>query len=173
MKFIGIEADGWVAIATFIVAIATFIAAIVASKNSRKIFEKSSEDEWLKTFQAHYFSFWNDADLRDVRMAIMNDEAYEEIKPILAKRLESPESLTKQEYQEIDKVDKFINTLTVIRQTDPNLGGKLKIGGGLFLKFWYISPKKMNRLELLEYIREFYPNSYQIILEREWSKKRT
>ncbi len=171
MELFGIDSNGWIAIATFIIALATFIAAIVTSYSSKKIFEKSNKDEWLKTYQTHYFEFWHDEDLKDVRISIVNDEAYETIKNILEKRLNAPETISKKEYEEIDKIDKFINIVTLIRQINPLLGRKDKIWEELFLRFWLISPKQMNREELLEYIKLCYSSSFHVILEEEWSNK--
>jgi len=170
MEYLGIDSNGWVAIATFVIAMATFIAAIVATYTSKKIFEKSNKDEWLKAYQLHYFEFWHNDDLRDVRIAIANDEAYEKMRSILLKRLNDPETISKKEYREIDKIDKFINILTLIRGINPLFSQKDKISEEWFLRYWLLSPKKLNRLELLDYIKLCYASSYHIILEKEWDE---
>ena len=171
MEYLGIDSNGWVAIATFVIAMATFIAAIVATYNSKKIFERSNKDEWLKAYQSHYFEFWHDEDLRDIRIAIANDKAYEDLKVILLKRLNNPESISNKEYREIDKIDKFINILTLIKGLNPLLSRKDKISEEWFLNYWLLSPKTMNRVELLDYIELCYSTSYHTILEEEWNRR--
>ncbi len=172
MEFFGIDSNGWVAIATFIIAIATFIAALIASKNSSRIFQQSNKDEWLKTYQTHYFEFWHDKEMRDIRSAIVNNDAYSSLKEILIKRLETPGKISKEEYRELDKLDKFLNIITLIRQINPLLGTGDDVWEELFLEYWLISPKKENREELLRYIELCYKSSYHVIMEKEWQRKK-
>ncbi len=170
MTFLGLDSNGWVAMATFVIALATFIAAMVTTYSSRKIFEKSSKDAWLKTYQTHYLDFWHDEDIRNVRMWIVNNEAYETIKGILIKRLNRPETISKEEYLQIDKIDKFVNTITLIRQINPRLSGDEQIWEELFLKYWLTSPKRMERTEMIEYVKLCYTSTYYLIMESEWAK---
>ncbi len=171
MKVLGIDSNGWIAIATFVIALATFIAALVASKNSRRIFQQSNKDEWLKTYQTHYFEFWHDKEMREIRTAIMNDEAYNSIREILIKRLNTPNEISKEEYYELDKLDKFINIITLIRQINPLLGNDDKVWEELFFEYWLVSPKKEKREELLKYIELCYKSSYYVIMEKQWKIK--
>lgn len=169
--FLGLTSNGWIAVATMVIAIMTFLAAVVAVKNSKLLFSLRIKDEWLKSYKEHYIHFWNDKDLRKVRLWITNDQSYEnKLLPVLKKRLENEREITEEEYVVIDILDKFINMIMLIRQINPKLKQEDDIWEELMLSYWQTAPIRKERVELQEYIKVCYKKTFYVNMNQTWKK---
>ncbi len=131
--------------------------------------------------KGHYSEFWNDKELESVRTWLANDQAYAEIYPVLV-NINKGKKITKEEYACIDKIDKFLNMIMLIREI-----GQSKIDfkrlirlfnkkyastwEELMLEYWLIAPINYQRTEFEAYIKNKYKYNFYPKLVKANSRK--
>lgn len=130
--------------------------------NNLKISKDQYKTDWLNSFKEQHKNFWNDEDYKKIRACLANDFSYNELKVIITKRLSSKKcNLSIEEYDLLDKLDKFYNFLLSVSLglTSPIIEEQFDlVKNELFFKYWGIEVVTKNRIEVLVYIDKFYKN---------------
>lgn len=114
------------------------------------------EDTWARTLRDFHQFFWTDPDCKEVRSWIACDNAYNGVDKILDKT-KKEESLTKEEYNTIEKIDKFLALLLSYKQIERKHSMHGDISNRLFDSYWIKEIRGEKRKEFLWYLGEFYP----------------
>ena len=99
----------------------TGVGAIFLAYYAYRLTKRQRDDAWFHAFTTLHESFWNDDDLKYVRACIANDADYAELEPILRKHLHGRNQLSRYEYPNLQKVDKFFNFLIRAREVSKEL----------------------------------------------------
>lgn len=79
-------------------------------KANQKIIENQDKSRFYDEFKDFHAEFWNTPTIAEVRRWIANSEAYEKIKPTIAKRLKG--EVSSSEYETLEKIDQFCALMT-------------------------------------------------------------
>ena len=135
-----------------LISIASIIVAILLYKLNRL----QREDTWLRTLRDFHQYFWSDPVLREVRAWIACDNAYRTVQPILEKRRKA-EFITKEEYEVLEKIDKFASLLTSYKRIGPSFKQRKVVTERIFDSYWLGVLTTKSRDDLIWYICYFYP----------------
>lgn len=113
-------------------------------------------DQWAQSLQEFHRFFWTYAPFRQVRAWIAHDEAYEEIRTVLAKRV-AGETINKASYEMLEAIDQLAALLCALRLIPPHVGKHSSARCRLFDEYWLKAINNDNRPEFLQYMQQFYP----------------
>jgi len=143
----------------------TSIAGVAIAWILYRLNERQQKESWFRTFTEFHEAFWNDPVMSEVRCWIAYERAYLDLKPILHKRRDieegklSPKTLSKREYEVIEKLDKFLNLVLrvdVVSSLLKSNYGQLLLRE-LFIDYWLKQSLRENRAELKWYVEHFLP----------------
>jgi hypothetical protein len=112
-------------------------------------------DNWAKVLREFHYSFWNDDDMKKVRMWIALDSAYEDVQPIFKKR-KNNEPLTEDEYDVLEKMDRFAALLLAYKNVAPNNRWHRRASKRLFDEYWLTRITQEDRSAMYAYMQCFY-----------------
>lgn len=145
----------------------TFIGVVIAGLVHRHSIQQARES-WLRTYKELHEAFWSDPDFREIRSWLACDSAYSIIQPIMKKRqliAEKPSasaSISVEEYQVLEKLDRFLHFLLRIAVLNPEFENRRDLWDKLYFGYWL---KKFNhqqqRPELKWYYEEFYKQQFE------------
>ena len=123
------------------------------------------QDAWLRTLWEFHRAFWQDEKMEKVRSWIACDEAYKEVRPILAKRVEAFSSSGNQapvisvdEYKLIELIDRFAALLMGYTRIAPaDHPAHRKVRQHLYDSYWTRQISRSRRPELRAYLEHFFP----------------
>lgn len=121
-----------------------------------KFSKQQHKDSWLRNFNALHELFWSDDDFKKIRSWIACDDDYQEIAPIISKRLNSPEKISREEYIYLEKLDKFFNLLVKAVEVKEQFFNKNKLWESLYFQYWIEDIKVKDRLEMEDYLVRHY-----------------
>lgn len=141
-----------------IIAVSTLLAGLIAAffQRAKRWDELNSEYEGLHT------QFWSDKDFIFVRSLLANRNQYELIKSVFYRRMADPDSIKVEEYENIDKIDKFMNFILRVdaigsRFSHGNVVSRIEpFMESIFLTYWLRQIVENKRIELYIYVVCFY-----------------
>ena len=123
------------------------------------------QDAWLRTLWDFHRAFWQDEKMEKVRSWIASDEAYKEVQPILAKRVQNfaftnadAPAITIEEYKSLELIDRFAALLigyNSISPTEHLLHRQAK--QRFYDSYWIIQISETRRPEMHAYLKKFFP----------------
>lgn len=146
------------------------VAAVVIAWLGYRFSRQQARESWLRTYKELHEKFWNDAEFREVRAWLAYEVAYALIEPVLEKRKslakkEEPCSLVKEEYEILEKLDRFLNFLLGVIVINPEFGKNSALWQQLYFAYWLKRFGDSNRRDLRWYLCEFYPELYKMMRE--------
>jgi|YNPBryulayer2012_1023412.scaffolds.fasta_scaffold29435_1 hypothetical protein len=129
--------------------------------------KQRAKDTWLRTYAEIHSSFWNDPEIQQVRYWLAYPSAYKAIKEVLIKRrlidngAENIPDLVHEEYEMLDKLDKYLNLLLRAITINPKTLPEYDMWNALHFKYWLNACLDTRRDELIWYISKFYPQLYE------------
>ncbi|RMG05035.1 MAG: hypothetical protein D6735_05970 [Acidobacteria bacterium] len=131
--------------------------------------QQRAKDTWLRTYAEIHSLFWNDPAIQEVRCWLAYPTAYTKLRSVLVKRyaldrhVEGTPELEKEEYEILDKLDKYLNVLMRAVTVNPRLSGEHKdddFWSALHFKYWLNACLDVRREELVWYVQKFYKPLY-------------
>ena len=99
------------ALGPYFIGLAGLTAAILTirlvNRKQLKFSDLEQQSEWEKRFLENYIAFWTDEELAKVRYWITNDNGYEKIRPLLARRCAGSKDITEEENAVLENIDRF------------------------------------------------------------------
>jgi hypothetical protein len=112
---------------------------------------------WSMGFRQEHADFWNNIQLNEPRRWVTNDNEYDEIKTVIAKRNRTSK-LEKTEAAVLDQIDKLLAALLRMHLFSKYGKGKvLKVWASAYQIYWI--PLIKRRPELLEYVQNVLAQS--------------
>jgi hypothetical protein len=140
-----------------------FIAAL-----GIKLSRQQARDSWLRTYKELHETFWSEPDFQEVRAWLANEVTYATVKPVLKKRQAMANnqeacSLPLEEYEVLEKLDKFLNFLLAVIIINPEFKKRVDLWQNLYFDYWLKKFGDSNRPELGWYLKEFYRELHEMI----------
>ena len=140
-------------------------AGLLLSWAVYKLSGRQRDDSWQIHFASIHDSFWNDDDYKEVRSWLSCDQAYPAVSGVLAKCLDKAEdpSITPKEYENLDKLDKFLNLMTRVIALDTGSKTNRRLLETLFFRYWLKRATKktddenLDKNDLYKYVERYYP----------------
>lgn len=108
--------------------------------------------------------FWTDKEMKEVRAWLSCAQAFNEVRPVFEKRRQIDEGnvtdleLTPEEYQEIEKLDRFLNYLQRLQAVSPKLFSPKKFWESLNFSYWLHQFRRSDRTAISWYAQTCYPD---------------
>ncbi len=152
-----------------VVGVVLSIIGLVFTYLFHLLIKQIKRDAFLINMGLIHKEFWETKDCKTVRSWVACDQAWEEVKPTLVKRLADLEestranpkgttshatTLTLDDYKKLEMLDRFCNTLFRVERTDPDFNEHRRAYRQLFLKYWL--EQALSREQLNLYMLRFY-----------------
>jgi len=158
------ELSEWIQILSTIISASVSIVGATIAYMLYRLSTQQQEESWLRTFKESHEAFWNDSVMAEVRSWIICEPAYKKIEPALIKRRKikvgelNADTLSKDEYEIIEKLDKFLNVLLRIEAVSSHLkfDSNQVFWKKLSADYWVQALLSDARPELQSYVTTFY-----------------
>lgn len=138
-------------------------ASIIIASYVYKLNKQARSDNWYKTFNELHEAFWNDADFAKMREWIINDFEYSKIHEILKRRFFYGNHFDKEEYRDIEVIDKFFNFMLKAQEVGTQLNENDRLWEKLYFNYWVDDIINKERYLLWKYYQiYYYPISGQL-----------
>jgi hypothetical protein len=157
-----------------VIAAAGTAIAILAFRVNRQ----GHRESWLRNYRELHELFWTDQSLKDVRHWLASDRAYRFARAALLKRrrleelkglgqaISDDDYLTDEEYEVIEKLDRFLNFVQRVQiVVVPEFRKKADFWSTLFFAWWLVRCRSADREEIHWYIRTCYPDIENIAVK--------
>lgn len=149
---------------SFMVGITGLVISWLVYNHSKRV----QKDRWIDHFGEIHSAFWEDPDMRTVRMWLASDDAYNrDLRSLLRKRMR--ERAGKNEYEKIDQLDRFLNVMIRLLYLHPP-GSKDELSSQrdyLLFSYWLKEATSgADRPELRWYVWKFYPKLIAVADEK-------
>ena len=115
---------------------------------------QNRNDAFAKSYTELHEKFWSDEDFKKVRSWLANEESYRELRPILKNRLMERSSVSKNDYEQLERLDKFMNFMIRAQEVDRQLDKK-GLSEKLYFNYWLKEVRA--RPELSSYFEKNFP----------------
>jgi len=142
------------------------IGGILISWAIYQLTQQRIKETWIRTYAEFHEAFWTDGDHHEVRCWLAYPAAYKPLRSVLIKRRNlsgnppSTRELNKKEYEMLDKLDKYLNTIMRAVTINPEVSTKRDLWDALHFKYWLNACLDRRKPELSWYVEKFYRPLY-------------
>ncbi|WP_108259937.1 hypothetical protein [Mangrovicoccus ximenensis] len=153
----------WPAVQPYVGHIILALATLYASGKLGAFNRSKQRDELNAQYAAMHDEFWKDPALGEVRKMMLVDKVYDRVRPVLARRFQAHSEMTEEDYDTLDKIDKYVNFVIRVDAVKRRYLRELGRAGSterfvedMLFEYWLRQIVVRNRVELFAYVAIFY-----------------